>query len=187
MSNKNIDEKLIKGHEYDGIQELDNPLPGWWLATFYGTIIFAVGYYIAYTFMGAPSLKEELKTAMAQINSLKAANIKSFNEEELNGKITAQTIEAGKAIYATRCVPCHGDKGQGLIGPNLTDHFWIHGKGMRADIFKVVSEGVPDKGMPTWTQFLTTDEIVAVVGFVNSLRNTNAPGGKAPQGVEVKE
>ena len=186
-SNNNGDDKLIKGHEYDGIQELDNPLPGWWLATFYGTIIFAIGYYIAYTFMGAPSLKDELKTAMDQINSNKPVASKSLNEDELSAKINPQSVEAGKALFATRCASCHGEKGQGLIGPNLTDNFWIHGKGTRADIYKVVMEGVLDKGMPTWGELLKPEEIIAVVGFVYSLKNTNVPGGKPPQGEEVKD
>lgn len=185
MSN-NIDDKLIKDHEYDGIKELDNPLPGWWLTTFYGTIIFAVIYYIYYTFMGGPTLQDELKVAMNEVNANKAANVKTLSEEELTAKITPPVIEEGKAVFATRCASCHGEKGGGLIGPNLTDNFWIHGTGTRADIYTVVSQGVADKGMPAWGELLKPEEVIAAVGFVYSLKNTNIPGGKAPQGNEVK-
>lgn len=185
MSNKETD-KLIEGHEYDGIRELDNPLPGWWLATFYGCIIFAFGYYIAYTFMGAPTLKQELHDAMEQIEHIKKSSHKLYSDEELSAKFTTQTVEKGKTIFAERCVACHGDKGQGIVGPNLTDNYWIHGKGTRADIYKVVAEGVPEKGMLDWDEILKPDELLAVVSFVYSIKNTNVPGGKAPQGEEVR-
>jgi len=82
-------------------------------------------------------------------------------------------------------VACHGDKGQGLVGPNLTDAYWIHGKGTRADIFKVIHDGVPDKGMLAWGEILKPEEVIAVSSFVFSIRNTNVPG-KAPQGDKVE-
>lgn len=185
MSENNIDEKLIPGHEYDGIRELDNPLPGWWLTTFYGTIIFAVGYYIAYTFLGAPTQAQELKEAMAQIATLQGPSDKLPTEQELNAKFNAQTLSDGKAVFVARCVACHGDKGQGIVGPNLTDAYWIHGKGTRADIYKVIHNGVPDKGMLAWGEILKPEEVLAVTSFVYSIRNTNVPG-KPPQGDKVE-
>jgi len=181
------DDKLIQGHEYDGIHELDNPLPGWWLVTFYGTIIFAFLYYIHYTFTDAPTLSKELEISMTSIKAAKAtASSVSISEDELSKQFTPEVLAQGKALYAAKCAACHAPAGGGLIGPNLTDSFWIHGKGQRADLYKIITEGVVDKGMPAWGEMLKSDELIAVVGYTHSLKGTNTPGGKPPQGNEVK-
>ena len=186
MSNNNIDEKLIRDHEYDGIRELDNPLPGWWLATFYGTIIFAFLYYIHYTFTDAPNLKQEFEMAMEQLKSIKVATTTLPSEDELVAKFNGSSQVSGKAIFISKCASCHGEKGAGLIGPNLTDNAWIHGKGTRSDIYKTISEGVLDKGMPAWAEMLKSDELSDVTSFVFSIKGMFAPGGKPPQGSESK-
>ena len=96
------------------------------------------------------------------------------------------SVKAGKEIFLSKCSSCHGEHGQGIIGPNLTDHFWLHGKGTAVDIFKTVDKGVPDKGMPPWGPILAASEVKNVVAFVKTLQGTNPANPKAPQGVEVK-
>jgi cytochrome c oxidase cbb3-type subunit 3 len=168
-------------HVYDDIVEHDNPLPNWWLVTFYGTIIFAFLYYIHYTFGGGPTLQQELVEKMKTIPTQSAS---SFNEGDLEKKFAAiASLDQGSVIFTAKCAACHGQKGEGLIGPNLTDKFWIHG-GMRADIVKVINEGVLDKGMPAWAASLKEEEIFAVSKFIFEMRNSPIKG-KEPQGVEI--
>ncbi len=180
---ENQDPELLD-HDYDGIQEYDNPLPNWWLMTFFGTIIFAFIYYVHYTFGGGPNLREELEVAM---KDLPKASEKVFSDEELKGKMdNPEIIAKGKAVFAGKCAACHGAEGQGIIGPNLTDNFWLHG-GHRADIVKTITKGVTEKGMPSWEGMISDDEIIQVAGFVYSLKGTHPANPKAPQGEEVKE
>lgn len=192
--NSDLDKNLIPGHEYDGIRELDNPLPGWWLITFYGTIIFAFLYWIHYTFSGAPDSVAELKMALAEIQASATnhmtnsdSNLTIPKEEELMALAKqVETVKMGRDLFAGKCASCHGPQGAGLVGPNLTDKYWIHGKGSGSDIYQVVSTGVLDKGMPAWKDTLKPDELKSAVAFVLSIKNTNVPGGKAPQGTETK-
>jgi cytochrome c oxidase cbb3-type subunit 3 len=177
-------------HNYDGIQEYDNPLPLWWLCTFIGTVIFAFIYYIHYEVAGGPTLQDELKVSMEEIAVIAAGNHfdrKLESEVELIEKMKSpENLISGKGVFEGKCVACHGEKGQGIIGPNLTDHFWIHGKGQRTDIIAVIRNGVNDKGMPAWQTMLKADEIISVAAYVYSLRGTNPTQAKAPQGEEVK-
>jgi cytochrome c oxidase cbb3-type subunit 3 len=165
------DDKKLLDHEYDGIRELDNPLPGWWLATFYLTIAFGIAYYAYYEIGSGPSSVQELGG-------------------EIDAAASKEQAKPPKAAPAesellARCISCHGARGEGLIGPNLTDRYWIHG-GKITDIFTVVTKGVLEKGMPSWEALLKPEEAVSVVSFVWSLRGTNV-SGKAPQGNEVKD
>ncbi len=171
-----------KHHVYDEIVEHDNPLPNWWLTTFFGTVIFAFIYYVHYTFGGGPTLAQELEVKMKSLPQQAAVG---FDEGDLEKKFAALGDNAeGAQIFAAKCASCHNQKGEGLIGPNLTDKFWIHGQGTRADIMKVVSEGVLDKGMPAWAASMKEDEVQKVASFVYQLRN-NPVKGKEPQGTEV--
>ncbi|MFO1519829.1 MAG: cbb3-type cytochrome c oxidase N-terminal domain-containing protein [bacterium] len=189
MKNPNEDEKLIADHEYDGIHELDNPLPGWWLMTFYITIAFALVYFAYYTLGNGPTLTEELNKNMTRLEEMKPKKPKTEIDE---AKLLAlskdpQEIKKGQEVFQARCVSCHGAKGEGVIGPNLTDNYWIHGKGTMPDVVKVISEGVNDKGMPAWGAVLKEDELYAVASYVKSLKGSAPPNPKAPQGDEVKE
>ncbi len=175
--------KPIAGHSYDGIEELDNPLPMWWLATFFGTIIFGFVYYLHYEISGVTSLKTELAASMAEINALKKTG-PSFTEEKLAAAFTEAGAKKGQEVYTGKCLACHGPELGGLIGPNLTDKAWIHGKGTRLDIMNTVAQGVLDKGMPAWAEMISQEELVNVVAFVYSKKNTNVAGGKPPQGTE---
>jgi cytochrome c oxidase cbb3-type subunit 3 len=190
---ENFDEKkygkIIPDHEYDGIQELDNPLPGWWLATFYITIFFSIFYVGYYIFGSGPTLVDELKKDLtARELALKSTGANQGpTENELNALIKNQERAAkGKPIFLAKCASCHGDKGQGIIGPNLTDQYWIHGN-KPADLYKVISEGVLDKGMPPWNSMLNKEEIMNIIAFIITLKDTNPPNAKAPQGVEYKD
>lgn len=186
MSNKEMDKVL--NHDYDGIKEYDNPLPNWWLATFYITIVFAFGYYIYYQLGSGKNLAQEFADDMQSIKMVQAQNKgPEVNDTDLQAKFADTTvIAAGKDVYMKNCLACHGDAGQGLVGPNLADNFWLHGKGTPADILNVIKTGVLDKGMPAWDATLKADEQLATAAFVYSLKGTNPPGAKAPQGEEVK-
>lgn len=184
MSNQEQDIE-IKDHEYDGIKEYDNPLPMWWLWTFYGTIIFAFIYWIHYTFGGGLTLTQELEVAMKDIKAHQVASVPAATESEADlaaiGK-DAQMLEIGKQAYVGKCAACHGAELQGQIGPNLTDKYWIHGKGTHVDTIKVIREGVADKGMPPWTGILKDDELKAVTAYILSKVGSNPANAKAPQG-----
>lgn len=172
-------------HDYDGIQELDNPLPNWWLATFFGTIIFSSIYYLHYMSGAGPTLKQEFE---AQMKSLPQAVEKVLTEEELKGPFKSpDNIANGKVVFASKCSVCHGVEGQGIIGPNLTDKFWLHGLGQRKDILQTVQKGVVANGMPAWGDVLSESDAISVAAFVYSLRGTQPSNPKAPQGQEVKE
>jgi len=184
------DDKLIKGHDYDGIQELNNPLPGWWLATFYITIVFAVIYYSYYTFLGGPTSDEELARNMSVILQEREASQETLEVKPEEYYVALldneEVLAAGKAEYATKCLACHGDKAQGLIGPNMTDDYSIHGDGSVTAILQIARSGVPDKGMPPWEGVIPEETLEAVSVYIYSLYGTDPPGAKPPQGEQVE-
>lgn len=180
MSNEEQDKLL--NHEYDGIQELDNNLPSWWLWTFFITIIFSFIYWLHYSFTGdGPTLGEELQAKMTKIEQQRNAVAAVPSEEAQD---PAVLLAEGTKIYKNYCLSCHADLGQGSVGPNLTDDYWIHGKGEKAALQKVIEDGVLDKGMPPWKGILKPNEILAVLSFIDSIRGQNRPG-KEPQGEKV--
>jgi len=186
-----MSEQKEKFHEYDGIIEHDNPLPTWWLWSFFFTIIFSFMYFIHYQLGGGGlTLTEELKQAMAELEKTKASAVSSSPMEtedslkEAFGKDGVITL--GAAQFTAKCASCHGQELQGLIGPNLTDKYWLHGKGSRMDVVKVIREGVPEKGMPPWGPVLKKDELYAVAAFILSKKGSNPAGAKEPQGDAVE-
>ncbi|MBE7480791.1 MAG: c-type cytochrome [Polyangiaceae bacterium] len=179
------DEEMLMDHEYDGIQEYDNPLPRWWVWIFWGSTVWAAVYYVVYHVTG--SVPGVIASYDAEVKAAGASAPKAVTQtEDSLGKAMndATTVAAGKAVYALRCAACHADKGQGLVGPNLTDKHWVHGEGKLLDIHKVVSEGVAAKGMPAWEKQLTPAELTQVVAYVGTLRG-KMETGKAPEGKEV--
>lgn len=185
------EEKLLLSHNYDGIQELDHMLPRWWVWIFFATVIFSVGYVGYYMTGVGPSSREELAADLSKLAEKKSSsNPGTPGENTEDAWLVAlqdpQKIESGKAVYAARCMPCHADKGQGLIGPNLTDNHWVHGAGKITDIAQVIIKGVPEKGMPPWEMILTPEEMKNLVAFVFTLKGTNVQGGKAPEGNPVE-
>lgn len=175
----------IAGHDYDGIQEFDNPLPMWWLWTFFGTIIFAFLYYIHYELGGGPSIKQELEADLAVIEMAKKTG-PPVAVEDLAIYVQDKTkIIAGAAIFKDKCASCHGKFGEGLIGPNLTDNFWINGSGSPEDVLGIIKKGVLEKGMPPWQDSLKAAEIFSVVAYIVSLRGSEPVNAKHPEGKEV--
>jgi cytochrome c oxidase cbb3-type subunit 3 len=156
--------KKIEGHEYDGIQELDNSLPRWWINLFYLTILFAVGYYGYYELGHGPSIQKEYRADQEAFDYARDRDRKAVTyvgEAELRKYAQdSERVRAGNAIFQAKCASCHGDHAQGGIGPNLTDEYWLHGGTMTA-ILNTVAQGVLDKGMPPWGAVLKTDELSA--------------------------
>lgn len=173
-------DKLLS-HDSDGIQEYDNDLPKWWLYLFYFTIVWAGVYVVYFHFTGHLSQRAQLDQELAQQKL--APPIAGTDEKQDWGVLTADAArrERGKAIWVGKCVACHGAEGQGGIGPNLTDNYWLHG-GSPAKIVKTITDGVPEKGMLPWKTLLKKEEILDATVFVLSLKGTQPPNPKAPQG-----
>ncbi len=282
---------ILLDHDYDGIKELDNDLPPWWLYMFYLTVIWAVGYFLyfhvfgfgdssyaeyqkelnpgwaaestaqsGFTLLksyhspyynpegdltprtrlemilaeekkineelkaeklaalesgetgkidvGAISFDELIKAAMAKANPsaleklketfpdlyasldakkpvLAAAEVAAPAEKEIEALSDANSLASGEGVYSANCASCHGNKGQGGIGPNLTDDYWIHGAGMN-DVVKIINIGVPSKGMISWERTLNQDQIMQVASYILTLHGTNPPNAKAPQGEKIE-
>ncbi len=177
------DNDNLTGHNYDGIEEYDNPLPMWWLTTFLITIIFGVLYWIHYEFGGAPNQLAELDRDMAAIKLLQQSEVVVESEDDY--KPNENLALQGKAVYQAKCAACHGDQLQGIIGPNLVDEYWIHGQAKGTQIAEVIRKGVNDKGMPAWDSLMTTEEIKSAVVFILSSQGQTPPNPKPPQGEKI--
>lgn len=145
---------IMIDHEFDGIVELDNPTPAWFMGLFYATIIFAVVYLLNYhVFEWSPLQDEEyaieMKAAEVEKAAVLAKSGEAIDENSVKASTDAGIIAAGKAVYTQNCIACHGALGEGTVGPNLTDDSWIHGGTVNA-IFKTIKYGVPEKGMISW-------------------------------------
>ncbi|MBS4036054.1 MAG: c-type cytochrome [Ignavibacterium sp.] len=177
--------EVMLDHDYDGIKELDNRIPPWFSWLFYVTIIFSVWYMIHYHVLGTGKLQAEEYEAEVQLAELKRAElIRSgafINEETVTLLTEAADLQTGKAVYDANCVACHGQYGEGLVGPNLTDEYWIHGGGIK-NVFKVTKYGVPAKGMIAWQSQLSPTQMQEVSSYIISLYGTNPPNPKAPEG-----
>lgn len=191
LSLKPLEEEkgMIIPHSYDGIQELNNPVPAWFNILFFGTIIFAAGY-LFYYHVGEYGQRQdteyETEIAKAASDKRKFLAMSGTSIDESSVKIDASQIVAGKGVFDANCIACHGDKGQGLVGPNLTDEFWLHG-GSINDIFKTVKYGVPEKGMVSWEKNLSAANISEVSNYIISLKDTKPAGPKEPQGVKYED
>ena len=184
------DEPRLMGHAYDGIHEYDNPLPSWWRMLFYGTIVFAGFYALYFHVVGwGRTPDDKYRAALADYEgkraSREAADAANVNEQLLaNDAQDPKVTDHGAEIFHVRCVSCHTEDGHGLIGPNLTDLFQIHGS-TRMDIYKTVHDGVPGTAMLAWGEQLPATDVLAVATFVTTLRGKNVPG-KPPQGDPVE-
>lgn len=173
-------------HDYDGIKELDNNLPPWWLYGFYLSIIFAVVYLARYhVFQSAPLQIEEYEMAMAEGEKQKAEYLLTaadlVDESSVVLLTDASKIQEGATIFAANCVACHAADGGGTVGPNLTDEYWLHGGSVK-DIFTTIKYGVPDKGMISWESLLGPAKMQAVASYILSLQGTTPAAPKEPQG-----
>ena len=188
LGQKPIEEEhdIILDHNYDGIKELDNDLPPWWLYGFYATIIFGAVYLTKYHIFNGPTQFDELEAELAQAKidleeyKKTAKDLVDFNTVTVLTE--ASDLNAGKSIFETNCVACHKADGGGGIGPNLTDRHWILGGGIK-NIFKTISEGGRDgKGMIAWKQSLKPSEIAQVASYVMQFEGTTPAEPKAAEG-----
>jgi len=181
-------ERLLE-HNYDGIQEYDNPLPRWWVGLFWATIVFSILYYVNIvpglgTGRGRiANYEKDVAAAEAKAAALAAAAPKvELSDGVVLGFMSApEAMTGGKQTFATICATCHRPDGGGNIGPNLTDDYWIHGN-EPMQLVHTITTGVPDKGMPPWEGVLTTEQIGHVAAYVLTLHGTNPPHPKPPQG-----
>ncbi len=180
------EEEIILDHNYDGIKELDNNLPPWWVYGFYATIIFGVIYLARFHMFNDYTQTEEYETEVAEakiaIEEYKrtAKDLVDINTVTLLTE--ASDISAGKGIFTTNCVACHKADGGGGIGPNLTDEYWILGGGIK-NVFRTISEGGRDgKGMVAWKQTLKPAEMAQVASYVITLGGTTPAEPKEAQG-----
>jgi cytochrome c oxidase cbb3-type subunit 3 len=190
--NKNVEkdeltgDKLISGHEYDNIRELDNQLPRWWVWLFVITVVWGVVYVLLYdVFKVMPYPEVEYANEMAMAGGSNHAGGAILADTTLKPLADQGSIDAGKAVWTQRCVVCHLAQGQGLVGPNLTDNYSIHGC-RYCDIVNVITNGVPEKGMISWKAQISKDQIMQVASYVMTLKGSNPPNPKAPQGDPCK-
>ena len=184
------DEKdILLGHVYDGIQELNHPLPSWWAFLFYAFIVYGIAHFVYFVFLGGPSLRDEFKKEYAVVVAHQEEFKKlegEFNPETYAQYTTPEQIKKGAEVFENNCVACHMEKGYGDIGPNLTDEYWLWAKGTPETVYPIVFNGVVDNGMPNWAEVLSKEEIYQVVAYVQTLHMTKHPKGKAPQGDKVE-
>ncbi|MEN8137945.1 MAG: cbb3-type cytochrome c oxidase N-terminal domain-containing protein [Bacteroidota bacterium] len=182
---------VLLDHDYDGIQELDNELPPWWVWLFYITIFFAFAYIIRFYVMDGPNQTEEYEIEMAEAKAEVEEYLKNTPDlvslENVEMLTDAASMDEGNKIFQANCAACHTADGGGMIGPNLTDEYWILGGGIK-DVFKTISNGGrPGKGMIAWSASLRPTQIQQVSSFVLSLKGTTPQNPKAPEGDKWEE
>jgi cytochrome c oxidase cbb3-type subunit 3 len=181
------DPERLLSHDYDGIQEYDNPMPRWWVWIFWATIVFSLLYWIDIGgFMRGPGRIPDYDRTMAEAakkfpasGGADVATLAALAKDQ-------SALALGKQVFGTNCAVCHRADAGGNIGPNLTDDYWLHG-GTIAEINHTINVGVLDKGMPNWGKMLPPAQINAVTVYVASLHDSHPPNPKAPQGVKVEE
>jgi cytochrome c oxidase cbb3-type subunit III len=180
------DRDRLLPHAQDGIQEYDNPLPGWWVWIFWATILFSIGYWVYYELGPGPSVVAQYEAEMKAAATRQPASVAgAFTDASLAAlEKDASAMAKAKGMFATRCSPCHGDRGQGIVGPNLTDEYWLHG-GRLSEIYHTISEGVPEKGMIPWKDQLSPADIASLAAFIGTLRDSHPPNPKPHEGVKV--
>jgi cytochrome c oxidase cbb3-type subunit III len=189
-------DRLLESHQdNDGIREYDNPLPDWFLYLFYGCILYAVLYVGYYTGNGwalakAGGVGQGLSSSgaeyLAAVQRAEQAQGRSRPKETAGEELRATlfapaSIAGGEAVFKANCLACHGDQGQGIVGPNLTDAYWLHG-GQPEAVLASITKGYPDKGMPAWKPVLGTEKVRLAAAYVLSLKGRAVVDGKAPQG-----
>lgn len=186
---KDPKEPLLLDHEADGIKELDNLLPRWWVWLFYLTIVFAVVYLGYYHVLG----KGDLQIAAYEKEARRGEEIKNAALAKFEAKLASLTpssdraiLTTGQQVYTQMCAPCHRPDGGGQVGPNLCDDYWIHGSNY-LDTVKIIINGVPEKGMLTWRGILKPSEIEAVASHIYTLRGTKPPNPKPPENQQAPQ
>ena len=189
----NEEEKnVLLDHNYDGIQEFDFALPNWWLATFWGGIIFAVIYISYFIFMNGPSLQNDYYTDASKVKKIRMSymsKLKQFDSSKFHEYKNDENLRLyGKSVFENNCMACHNQNAAGDIGPNLTDNSWLFIEGSDKELFQFIITGNPTGGMPAWGTILQKDDLYAVSAYIQSLKgfkHTNPPA-KEPQGEEYQ-
>ncbi len=181
-----LEEEVMTEHEYDGIRELDNVLPPWWVAMFYASIVFSVIYLAHYHVFKTGDLQiaeyhKSIEKAEQELEAYLATVAAQVDEHTATMVIDAGRLSQGEKIYTTNCAACHGMEGQGGVGPNLVDQYWIHG-GSINDVFAVIKYGVPSKGMISWQSQLAPTDIQNVASYLLTFQGTDPPNQKEPEG-----
>lgn len=177
---------VMTDHSYDGIRELDNKLPPWWLYGFYLTIIISVAYILHFHVLGTGALQDEeyyteMEKANAEVEMYLASLDNLIDESSVTMLNASEDLAVGQDLFVSKCAACHGQLGEGGVGPNLADQYWIHGGDIQS-IFKTIKYGVPSKGMISWQAQLSPKEMQQISSYVYTLEGTNPPNAKAPQG-----
>ena len=178
--------ELLLDHDYDGIRELDNSLPPWWVYLFYGTIIFSVIYLVRFHVVGDYTQTEEFNKEI-ELAELEKSKLPKDASEEISYETVvavtdAESLAKGKEIFNNACAACHKADGGGLVGPNLTDKHWINGGGIK-NVFKLISEGSKNNpSMVAWKANLSAKDIQSVSSYILTLEGTNPPDAKAAEG-----
>lgn len=173
-------------HDFDGIKELNNPIPYWFNVLFYGTIVIGITYFFVYhVYDLAPLQAAEYEIAMKEAEIEKAEYVKRAGNlvDESNVKLITDKskITEGANLFTAKCAVCHGNNGEGKVGPNLTDEYWIHGGDIQS-VFKTIKYGVASKGMVAWQNSMNGGQMQELASFVLSLQGTKPAGAKEPQG-----
>ncbi|MFO0838485.1 MAG: cbb3-type cytochrome c oxidase N-terminal domain-containing protein [Phycisphaerae bacterium] len=176
---------LLMEHNYDGIQEYDNPTPGWWWGLFHLTVVFSIAYF-AFYHLGTEgaTLKQSYEAAVAANLRLQFGEIGDLKPDEatmLKYMKDAKWLTVGQITFKSRCVTCHGSNAEGQVGPNLTDDNWKNVKKL-TDIITVIQNGANNLAMPEWKTKLHPNEIILTASYIASLRGTNLPGPRGPEG-----
>ncbi len=180
------EDSIMLDHDYDGIKELDNNLPPWWKYGFYLTIVVAIVYLINYHVIGTGDLQgkeyeKEIAQAKLEVDEFMKTSANNVDENTVKLLTEATDIATGKDLYIVNCVACHGKGGEGTVGPNLTDDYWLHGASIQ-DLFKTLKYGWVEKGMKAWKEDLSPMQMAQIASFIKTLKGTNPPNPKAPQG-----
>jgi cytochrome c oxidase cbb3-type subunit III len=180
------EEDVLTDHEYDGIRELDNVLPPWWVAMFYACIIFSFVYLIHYHVLGTGDLQiaeyeNDVIKADAQVAAFLATQEAQVDENTVTLITDASRLASGEKIYTDNCVACHGVYGEGGVGPNFADQYWVHG-GTVNDLFRTIKYGVPSKGMISWKNQLSPAQMQDVASYILTFQGTTPENAKAPEG-----
>lgn len=186
VKSEKTEEELRLDEDFDGISELDNPTPPWFNFIFYTTIIVAIIYLFNYHYFKYSKLQDdEYKEQVAIANTAKEAYLKSagnlIDENTVKLMNDEKSLTAGGILFKEKCAVCHGDKGEGKVGPNFADEYWIHG-GSVNDIFKTIKYGVPAKGMISWQNSLNGQQMQDLASYIKSLKGTNPANAKEAQG-----
>lgn len=174
----------VRGHAFDGIEEYDNPMPGWWKAIFWLTVAFSVPYFFYYEIGVGEGVDAAYQRDLGEFYEAQAAKLGDLKPDEAT--IVALSHDpkmqlAGQALFRSNCAVCHGAGGGGGTGPNLTDDHYINVK-TAPDLYRIIDEGQVGRGMPAWGSRFSQAQLVVLAAYVAGLRGTDAPGGKEAQG-----